>query len=296
MESFDLQVGRYITEAIDITQDMLQHIEVCNAAYQCYLIHVFVSHSFIHTLSLYQMGRVPPLMEIMSFLNHLYQNNQYSPSCNIIALTYMMRMCFMYQVRLTLTNWRLIWISAISLAQKVWDDYEFKSTKFLALIPSASKSQVARAERKFLSLIRWHTTLKPSEYALNYFELRKTFRDITLVQQTEPDCSPCRVLSIVKAKRIEAIMHISATAQLLRKKKSIRKKDSSRRESASDTMVSTPWSCSSDTAVLDCTFSGCTNSSPPIARTIEGGQLELKQGNNTHEDITRLDLSRMVLS
>lgn len=80
---------------------------------------------------------------------------------------------------LTMGNWRGIWVSAIVLAQKVWDDNPLKTSSFINILPSVSKEQLRDLERKALALIEFVTGVKPSLYAKYYFELRQLFCDIT---------------------------------------------------------------------------------------------------------------------
>ena len=147
-------------------------------------------------------GNVPPLMEIYSFLNHLFVD--YSPSCNIIALIYADRMLEVHGPQFTKSSWKLIWISLVALTQKIWDDKSIRSAEFLKLIPSINKQKLRQLEMSVLYMIRYCIIVSPSLYAEYYFELRKVYTEITGMTQNNDDTVQQR-LSTANALKIKAV-------------------------------------------------------------------------------------------
>lgn len=60
----------------------------------------------------------------------------------------------------------------------MWDDTPLKTSQFVALLPSVTTQQLRDVEMKLLNALDFRTTVKPREYAANYFELRDLFAQI----------------------------------------------------------------------------------------------------------------------
>ncbi len=90
---------------------------------------------------------------------------------------------------LTMNNWRGMWLGAIILAQKVWDDASLRTSSFASILPGVTKHNLKALEVKIFKLLNYGTSVKPSIYARFYFELREIFKTITgeLVQNSNPD-------------------------------------------------------------------------------------------------------------
>ena len=63
-------------------------------------------------------------------------------------------------------------ISALVLAQKVWDDTPLINADFSILYPALTVKDINFLERKFLDLLEFKLAVSPSLYAQYYFELR----------------------------------------------------------------------------------------------------------------------------
>jgi hypothetical protein len=127
---------------------------------------------------------------------------EYSVECNILALIYINRITANHQFPLTMRNWRGIWVAAIIIAQKVWDDHHLKTSSFVRILPNVTKEQLKDIEMLAFSLLDFNTIVKPSVYAKYYFELRQLFKDI--VGSREADYKfQLEPLSIAEAKRLE---------------------------------------------------------------------------------------------
>ena len=107
----------------------------------------------------------------------------YTPECNIIALVFINRITAVHTLPLTMLNWRSLWLVAIILAQKVWDDRPLKTSAFVHIIPAYTKKLLRDLELNALQLLQYLTNVKPSLYARYYFELRELFTEIMGFQQ-----------------------------------------------------------------------------------------------------------------
>ena len=103
---------------------------------------------------------------------------KYSIECNIVALIYINRMTSKNGLPLTMRNWRGLFVGAIILAQKVWDDRPIKTSSFITLLPNVPKEDLIAIEMKVFQALDYITTVKSSLYARYYFELRELFIQI----------------------------------------------------------------------------------------------------------------------
>ncbi len=103
---------------------------------------------------------------------------RYSVECNILALVYINRINTRNQLSLTMLNWRGLWVSAMILAQKVWDDVPLKTSSFASILPGVTKDTLRQLEMRAFNLLDYNTSVKLSVYAKYYFELRQLFKEI----------------------------------------------------------------------------------------------------------------------
>jgi hypothetical protein len=94
-------------------------------------------------------------------------------------------------------NWRPLVLSALLLAQKVWDDRCLGAKEFAVICPLFTPATILRLERKFLKGLSYNVTVGQGLYAQYYFELRALSDDLT------PGSFPLEPLSAVEAKRLE---------------------------------------------------------------------------------------------
>jgi hypothetical protein len=67
-------------------------------------------------------GIVPDIEQVYKFVRSIFEVAQFSPECNVIALVYINRLLAFAKMPLHRKNWRPVVLSALLLAQKVWDD------------------------------------------------------------------------------------------------------------------------------------------------------------------------------
>lgn len=143
---------------------------------------------------------MPTIDTIYRYISLIYRGAGYSPECNIIALVFINRITTTHGILLTMQNWRALWLVAVILAQKVWDDKPRRTSAFTAILPSFPRKTLRDMESKALELLDYLTSVKPSLYAKYYFELRQLFTEIMGFQQSEWNLKP---LSAVAAKKLE---------------------------------------------------------------------------------------------
>lgn len=112
------------------------------------------------------------------FISWVHQSANYSAQCNIVAFIYVKRMMDAKAI-LTVRNWRGMWLGAVVLAQKVFDDCSLRTSSFASILPGVTKSELKALEFKVFSMLNFCTGVKPSVYARFYFELREIFKSIT---------------------------------------------------------------------------------------------------------------------
>jgi hypothetical protein len=131
---------------------------------------------------------------------------EYSIECNIIALVYINRITVRNKMAVTMNNWRGLWLGAIILAQKVWDDKPLKTSSFCLMIPDLKKDAVIALEVKCFSLLDYSTTVRPSVYAKYFFELHELFKEITGTMSKGYNWL-LQPLSIAEKKKLETRSH-----------------------------------------------------------------------------------------
>lgn len=146
-------------------------------------------------------GSVPTVDTIFRFIYFIYDRAKYSAECNIITLIYINRLTSAAnRTPLTMGNWRGIWLGAVLLAQKVWDDAPLKTSSFINILPSVDKKSLKKIEMKAFVLMEYLTGVKPALYAKYYFELRQLFIEI-MGSAFEQEWT-MKPLSVVQAKQL----------------------------------------------------------------------------------------------
>jgi len=158
---------------------------------------------------------LPSVKIIHGFLQQIFQVGQFHSECCIIALVYINRLIGVTGLPLTESNWKPVTVSAILLAQKVWDDTPLINADFSILYSALGKKDVNMLERKFLSLLNFKLGIPPSLYAQYYFELRSVAEEHGTTSKLKP-------VSRTRARRLEARSHLSEEYQ--RKKHDYKKR------------------------------------------------------------------------
>lgn len=147
---------------------------------------------------------IPSVKSIYKFLKKVFEVGQFHPECCVISLVYINRLIGVTGVPLTQSNWKPISISALVLAQKVWDDTPLINADFSILYPALSVKEINYLERKYLGLLEFKLTVSPSLYAQYYFELR------SICEENNQSDS----LSRSKLRRLEKRSHLAEVYQM----------------------------------------------------------------------------------
>lgn len=139
---------------------------------------------------------IPPVKAIFQFLKQVFEVGQFNPECCVISLVYINRLIGVTGVPLTQSNWKPVAISALVLAQKVWDDTPLINADFSILYPALTVKEINFLERKFLDLLEFKLTVSPSLYAQYYFELR------SICEETTANFKPLTKTTLRKLERI----------------------------------------------------------------------------------------------
>jgi len=143
-----------------------------------------------------QVKEVPQVKHIYQFLKQVFEVGQFNPECCVISLVYINRLIGVTGVPLTPSNWKPVSVSALVLAQKVWDDTPLINADFSILYPALNVKEINFLERKFLDLLDFKLTVSASLYAQYYFELRSICEENNQQFNYPP-------LSQIQARRLE---------------------------------------------------------------------------------------------
>lgn len=218
---------------------------------------------------------------------------------------------------LTMNNFRGIWLSAIVLAQKVWDDNPLRTSQFNVILPAVGKSLLRDLERKTLNMIEFSTNVKPSLYAKYYFELRTLFTDITgndsvyqwnlkpltIIEAKQLDMRTKR--SVLEIRCARAMGDLSVITSPAKVKLSPVNKNKNKDGESSSNKQQTTTTTSADNNQNAATATGTDGNSVVSAvttsvvsktRTRKLRPINASPHMATLEDVTRIDTTRYVLS
>ncbi|KAI8885433.1 hypothetical protein K501DRAFT_270700 [Backusella circina FSU 941] len=111
--------------------------------------------------------------------NDIYEQLAYVFDCGeltsehaIITFVYVRRMLERSNQRLWDFSWRMIVMSSLLTAVKVWDDCAIFNADFAMIFPELSLDIINTIERVFLTYLEWDVSVSCSEFARTYFYLR----------------------------------------------------------------------------------------------------------------------------
>jgi len=115
---------------------------------------------------------VPNKWDVYGFLRDVMLGFRLQPEVSIVTLFYLDRFTEKSGVAVTPDNWQRLSIAAMMLASKVWDDESFENVDFAQLCPLYTLDEINAFERIFLKSVGYCMSVKGSEYAKTYFQLR----------------------------------------------------------------------------------------------------------------------------
>jgi len=115
---------------------------------------------------------VPSVDTMQQFIKNIFKIGQLAHESLIMAVAYLQRICENSGFELYPYNWKRMILACLILASKVWEDQAVWNVDFLDLFPLATPHDLGQLEKKLLSLLSFDVSLKASQYAQIYFDLR----------------------------------------------------------------------------------------------------------------------------
>jgi len=140
---------------------------------------------------------IPSEDMIFHTIRSVYECARIPSECLIVSLVYIERLIATSGCPILVTSWRPILLSALILAQKVWDDRSLHNIDFSVFCPMFTLKEINFLEKKFLELIDFDVSISASLYASYYFQLR------TLCQRVDREFN-LRPMDIEAAAKLEA--------------------------------------------------------------------------------------------
>lgn len=115
---------------------------------------------------------VPSVETVEKLVKSIFKIGQLAPESLIMAVAYLERINRLSNYRLFAYNWKRTLLSTLILASKVWEDQAVWNVDFIELFPLTTPSDLGQLEKKMLALLGFDVSLKASEYAQIYFDIR----------------------------------------------------------------------------------------------------------------------------
>jgi len=116
-------------------------------------------------------NNIPDIEVIEKFLKNIFKVGQLAPESLIMGAAYIERV-MAAGFKMYPFNWKRVILAALILASKVWEDQAVWNVDFLELFPLATPNDLGQLEKKILALLVFDVSLKASDYARIYFDLR----------------------------------------------------------------------------------------------------------------------------
>lgn len=114
----------------------------------------------------------PDRKTIYHFVKTLFKAAQLSSEYAITTLVYLERLMTYAEMDLTPKTWRRMFLGAIVLSSKVWEDQAVWNVDYAQILEEISVDDINELERHFLGLIQFNMNVPSSVYAKYYFHLR----------------------------------------------------------------------------------------------------------------------------
>jgi len=115
---------------------------------------------------------VPPLVIVEKYCRDIFKIGQLAPESLIMSVAYLERIMQNSPFQMFAFNWRRIILACMILASKVWEDQAVWNVDFIDMFPSTTPHDLGLMEKKVLALVTFDVSLKASQYAQIYFDLR----------------------------------------------------------------------------------------------------------------------------
>lgn len=114
----------------------------------------------------------PDHAAIYLFVKTLFKAAQLTSEYAITTLVYLERLMTYAEMDLTPRTWRRMFLGAIVLSSKVWEDQAVWNVDYAQILEEISVEDINELERQFLELIQFNMNVPSSVYAKYYFHLR----------------------------------------------------------------------------------------------------------------------------
>mmetsp|Transcript_20724 Transcript_20724/g.43737 ORF Transcript_20724/g.43737 Transcript_20724/m.43737 type:complete len:381 (+) Transcript_20724:280-1422(+) len=141
---------------------------------------------------------VPSEEDIRFAIYEIHKISHFSPGCLVVAMIYLERLRRSVGAELLGSTWQLLLLTAIIVAQKMWEDRPISRIDFTPLSPSLKPHQLGLIEREFLRMLDYHFTISAGVYTEWYFKLCE------LCERNEVRMKP---LSQAEASKLEIRSH-----------------------------------------------------------------------------------------
>jgi hypothetical protein len=115
---------------------------------------------------------VPDVSTVESYIKAIFKIGQLAPESLVMAVAYLKRIESTSKFVLSTFTWRRAILECLILASKVWEDQAVWVVDFIDLFPLTTAHDLNLLEKKMLSLLGFDVSLKASDYAKIYFDLR----------------------------------------------------------------------------------------------------------------------------
>jgi len=139
----------------------------------------------------------PQIEEIHTFLKVIYDTEELSAECAVMALIFIDRLITLTNLTLHASNWRRVSFGAIIIASKVWEDTAVWNSDFKSVFPKLVLNDLGKLEREYLRYLDFNLAIKSSIYAKYYFSLR------TIAERSEINF-PLQPLTRTQEQELEA--------------------------------------------------------------------------------------------
>jgi len=96
----------------------------------------------------------------------------------IVAVILLLRV-MKKKVPFTHCTWKRILLGCVLIASKIGEDRRIFNLDFVSLFPSLSSKLIGRIETEILKILDFNVTIRSSEYALTYFDVRSDIKSVT---------------------------------------------------------------------------------------------------------------------
>jgi len=163
MHCIAVYFSKQIKESKEATKQDKQHREI-------YAIFDETVHPL--TSKNANVADLPSAEIVEKLVKSIFKIGQLAPESLIMAVAYLERIGKASNYSLFPYNWKRTILSCLILASKVWEDQAVWNIDFIELFPLTTPSDLGQLEKKILALLGFDVSLKASEYAKIYFDIR----------------------------------------------------------------------------------------------------------------------------